>query len=109
MSYHFKLNQEALWFVGVAVASVLAQELLTFDGNAVTDWRVWAVALASACVRAAAGAVLAWIGRESLAEQTDPVDDLATLIAGLTAADRERLLINLERRQSSLVTPPRGA
>lgn len=65
MSYRFKFDQELLWFLAVAVVTVLAQELLVFDGNAVADWRAWAVALASACVRAAAGALLAWFGKRS--------------------------------------------
>ena len=64
--YDFRAAQEFGWFVAVAIVTVIAQELLTFDGSTVSDWRVWAVALASATVRAAAGAVLAWIGKRAL-------------------------------------------
>lgn len=64
--YRFKRIEEAGWFVLVAVVTVLAQELLTFDGTAVLDWRTWAVALCSALVRGAAGAMLAWFGKQAI-------------------------------------------
>ncbi|MGE3267161.1 MAG: hypothetical protein AB7P40_00340 [Chloroflexota bacterium] len=65
-AYRFKKLDEALWFMLVAVVTVLAQELLTFDGTAITEWRTWAVALASAAVRAAAGALLAWLAKQRM-------------------------------------------
>lgn len=64
--YQFKAVEEIGWFVAVAVISVLAQELLTFDGTTVADWRTWAVALLSAAVRAAAGALIAYLGKRAL-------------------------------------------
>ena len=64
--YEFKALEEFGWFVAVAVASVLAQELLTFDANAITDWRTWVVALVSALIRAAAGAALAYAGGKAI-------------------------------------------
>lgn len=64
--YQFKLIEEAVWFVAVAMITVLAQELLTFDGNAVGDVRTWIVALISAMVRAAAGGFLAWLAKRRL-------------------------------------------
>lgn len=60
--YDFKVDQELLWFLLVAVLTALASALVEFDPSAVTDWRAWAVGLAAACVRAAAGALLAWLG-----------------------------------------------
>ena len=61
--YRFKFPAEAAWFVAVAVLTELSQVLLTFDPARVTDWRTWAVSLAAALVRAAAGAVLDWLRR----------------------------------------------
>ena len=62
-AYRFKKMEEAFWFVLVAVVTVLAQELATFDANAITDWRTWAVALTSALVRALFGAILAYVAK----------------------------------------------
>ena len=62
MKYDFKGTQEAVWFVVVAVLTTLMQALITFDPNAVTDWRVWAIGLAAASVRTAASAILSWMG-----------------------------------------------
>lgn len=64
--YRFKKAEEAGWFVAVAIITVLAQELLTFDGTQINDWRVWAVALVSALVRGAAGAMIAWFGKSAM-------------------------------------------
>lgn len=64
--YQFKALDELGWFVAVAVVSVIAQELLTFDGGAIADWRVWLIALLSAVVRAAAGALLAYFGKQAI-------------------------------------------
>lgn len=64
--YEFRKLDELGWFVLVAVVSVLAQELLTFDGGAIADWRVWLIALLSAVVRAAAGALLAYFGKQAI-------------------------------------------
>ena len=64
--YRFKKAEEAGWFVAVAIITVLAQELLTFDATSITDWRVWAVALVSALVRGAAGAMIAWFGKSAM-------------------------------------------
>lgn len=64
--YRFKWAEELAWFVAVAIISVLAQELLTFDATTVTDWRTWTVALLSATVRAGAGAMLAYFGKQAI-------------------------------------------
>lgn len=64
--YEFKVMDELGWFVLVAVVSVVAQELLTFDGTSISDWRVWLIALLSAVVRAAAGALLAYFGKQAI-------------------------------------------
>ena len=66
LRYDFQPLAELGWLVLAAVVGVVAQECLTFDGAAVTDWRAWAVLLASVSVRAAAGAVLAWLGKRTL-------------------------------------------
>lgn len=59
MQYKFKAVEEAFWVIVVAVAFALAQALLTFEPEKITDWRTWAIALAGSLVRAAAGALLA--------------------------------------------------
>lgn len=70
--YHFKKWEELAWFVFVAVATMLLQQLLTFDPGQVEDWREWAIALGAASVRAAAAAVLAFIGKQHLAGTDKP-------------------------------------
>jgi hypothetical protein len=62
MAYTFKRWPEFAWAVGMAVAVVLAQAMLTFDPTTIVDWRAWAVGIAGASVRAAGGAVLAYMG-----------------------------------------------
>ncbi|MPZ68618.1 MAG: hypothetical protein GEU71_03725 [Actinobacteria bacterium] len=61
--YRFKGFEEAGWAAGVAGALVVLQALAELDFAAVTSWEVWLVALLGASVRAAAGAVLAHVGR----------------------------------------------
>lgn len=58
MTYRFKVNQEAVWFVAVAAGTVILQALATLDIDKITDWRVWAVGLLAATIRAGAGAAL---------------------------------------------------
>lgn len=66
MSYRSKFTRELLWFLVVAVVIVLAQQLLTFDGTAITDWRAWAVGFGSAAVRGLASGAAMWFGKEIL-------------------------------------------
>lgn len=60
--YRFQRWPELVWFVATAVFVVILQQLAAFDPAQAVDWRQWAVALAAASMRAAAGAALAWIG-----------------------------------------------
>jgi hypothetical protein len=48
------------WAVFVAVVTVVLTELVTFDESTLTDPAAWGVAMIAACVRAAAGAALAF-------------------------------------------------
>ena len=66
MNYHYRALQELFWFAGVAVVTVLLQTFLTFEPNEIQDWRLWAVGLGAAAVRAFAGAAIAWLGKNSL-------------------------------------------
>jgi hypothetical protein len=59
MHYTYKFWQELGWAVFVALVTFLATQLLNFDAAAVTDWRVWGIAIASGGVRAIAAAVVA--------------------------------------------------
>lgn len=58
MTYIFKANQEAIWFVLVAAGTVVVQALAAFDPATIVDWRAWAVGIAAAAIRASAGAAL---------------------------------------------------
>ncbi len=63
MQYSFKINEEFLWFVAVAAGTVILQALATMDVDKIVDWRVWAIALAVAAIRAGAGAALSYAAR----------------------------------------------
>lgn len=64
--YVFKLDQELLWFIAVAVLTTVAQLAIDFKPEAITDWRVWAVSGAAAIVRAAGGALSAWLAKQAV-------------------------------------------
>lgn len=66
MKYDFKSLQELGWFVAVAVGTALVQALVAFDPDAITDWRAWLVAIGAGAVRAAAGAVISWLGKNAV-------------------------------------------
>lgn len=95
MMYRFKLDQELFWFISVAVLTMVAQELLIFDGAGITDWGAWGVSLASGAIRAAAGALLAWFGRRSF-EDDDPLDRVKADILALSPEERRLLAADLE-------------
>lgn len=61
-AYTFKLSQESLWVIAVAVLTPLLVGLSNFDPDLITDWRVWAVSIAASMVRAGAAAVIAALG-----------------------------------------------
>ncbi len=94
MNYRFVALQELGWAVLIAVALVVLPALVTLDPAAVTDWRVWAVALGGASVRAAAGAALDWLRRT----RGDDLELLADRIAEMSAPERARLRAALEER-----------
>jgi hypothetical protein len=66
VTYKFRLGPEFLWFVLTAVVTTLMQVFVTFEPSEIADWRLWLVSLGAAAVRAAAGAVLAWVGQQSI-------------------------------------------
>ncbi len=78
MTYRFKPFAELYWGVAIAMSLVLLQALLTLDPEKIVDWRVWAVALGGAAVRAGAGAALDYIRRSMTGE---PEPTLATPLA----------------------------
>ena len=57
--YVFKRVEELAWAGLVAAAIFGLTILVDFDPDKIQDWQTWAIALASGCLRAAAGAVLA--------------------------------------------------
>lgn len=75
-TYVFKQLPELGWAVFVAVATVVATELATFNESTLADPRAWGIAVLAACVRAAAGALLAWLGPGSFGstDATHPFD-----------------------------------
>lgn len=61
MEYTFKRLPELGWAIFVAVATVVATELVTFNESTLADPKAWGIAVIAACVRAAAGALLAFL------------------------------------------------
>lgn len=56
--YRFKILQEIGWAALIAAAIALAEVLITFRPETITDWRTWALALLGSCVRPAAAALV---------------------------------------------------
>ena len=67
MNYRFLPAQELYWGVLVAASLVLLQALFTLKPEEVADWRVWAVAVGGATVRAAAGSAIDYLRRSMAA------------------------------------------
>ena len=61
--YEFKRLPELAWIAGVAAGIFLLTILAQWDPDAITDWRSWAVGITGGCVRAAAAALLAAVGK----------------------------------------------
>lgn len=59
MAYNFKAYEEAIWFVIVTAGIQVAQVLVDFDPEVITDWKAWVIALAGGVVRAVAAAIIA--------------------------------------------------
>lgn len=102
MSYRFKPLPELYWGVTIAISLVLLQALLTLDPATIADWRVWAVALGGAAVRAGAGSALDYI-RRSVTAETEPT--LADEIMALSDTDLALLRVELERRRGLVPAP----
>ena len=97
LNYRFKALPELGWAVLIAVSLVVLPALVTLDPSAVTDWRVWLVALGGASVRAAAGAALDWFRRSEMDRISAPEKILAEIDA-LSEPEREALAILMEHR-----------
>ena len=65
--YSIKFWEEAGWAVLIAVVVSLLQVLIDFDPAKIVDFRVWAISLGAGAVRAAAIALLAWVGKAKMA------------------------------------------
>lgn len=59
MDYKFVVLREAGWAAFIAVATLLLQELATFDEAVLQEPLTWAISLGIALLRAAAAAILA--------------------------------------------------
>jgi hypothetical protein len=103
MSYRFKPLPELYWGVVIAASLVLLQALLTLDPEKVADWRVWAVALGGAAVRAAAGAALDYL-RRSMTDTPEPT--LADEILALNDTELAALRTELDYRRNLPPPPP---
>lgn len=58
MSYNFKPTPELIWALVVVVTGVVATAVATQGDLPPTDWRTWAIAVATAVVRALVGFVI---------------------------------------------------
>lgn len=67
MVYWFKWKQELFWASTTTLSIVLLTNLLTFDPSQIADWRIWAIGICGASVRAVAGAVLDVVRRMMMA------------------------------------------
>lgn len=63
-SYHFKVTQEVVWFIAIAILTPLITVAADFDPNTITNWRVWAVGVVAACIRAGGAAILTFIASD---------------------------------------------
>ena len=52
MSYNFQFWKELLWAALIAAIVTAGQIVVASDLEKVTDWRVWALSLVTACARA---------------------------------------------------------
>jgi hypothetical protein len=100
MRSRFHAWQELFWSVLISGATVLLIELAAFDPGAISDARVWAIALGSGVLRSMAGAALDWI-RRGMVEAADPVLEARDAVLALSPAERERLvrLVELEAQR----------
>lgn len=98
ITYYFKANQEAIWFVLVAAGTVVVQALATLDIDKITDWRVWAIGLGAAALRAAAGAALSLLNKPQ-PSTPEPLSD--TDIGRLAVA-----VLDEQARRSQRPPPP---
>jgi hypothetical protein len=62
--YDWKLA-ELGWFVVVALLTAVAQAAVEFDAATIAEWDTWAIAMGSGLVRAAGGAVLAFLAKRA--------------------------------------------
>lgn len=58
-------RQELVLALVVAAAMALLQILVEFDPSEIKDWRLWAISLASSCIRSASQAALTVIARRA--------------------------------------------
>jgi hypothetical protein len=101
MTYRFKINQEAVWFVAVAAGTVILQALATLDVDKIADWRVWLVGLLAATIRAGAGAALSLLTAPRQAQPT-----LADQILALSPEERAALGQEVAERGAHPPPPP---
>ena len=63
MQYRFKWLEELGWAALIAVSMTILTELVLFDPNEIQDWKIWAINLGAAAIRAAAGAMIAIVNK----------------------------------------------
>ena len=61
--YQIKPGPEIIWAVLIGAAVAIAQILVDFQPEVITDWKLWAVASIGAVVRAVGVSVLAALGK----------------------------------------------
>jgi hypothetical protein len=65
--YEWKLD-ELGWFVAVALISVVAEALVTFDEGVLTEPDAWLRGLIVGSARAIGGAIVAWLAKRGVAK-----------------------------------------
>ena len=66
--YLYRKRAEILWAVAIAGLTPLLVALSTLDPETITDYRIWAVGIGAAMVRAVAAAIIAAIGPGGFAD-----------------------------------------
>ena len=74
MDYKFVVLREAGWAAFIAVATLLLQELATFDEAVLGNPLTWVIGLGIALLRAAAAAVLAVFTKGFIIKEPSPAN-----------------------------------
>lgn len=77
-SYDFKRVDELVWALVTAAVIAAAQIVQETDFNAVTDWKIWAIAAAGAVARAVVAALGTFLAKNLFKPAEPPVIEQPT-------------------------------